>query len=147
LSRLKTDKASVKNLYFYNSLLTFGTENLEASRKPGGKKAVYERNDLRDIADQFGQSILDGDGDGAGYADQIEKYSPARAAQIRAKFKNIFDRAGDGEYTMRVAADIAANARSYSTNSAVASNSSADAAAAKLKEERESREKREKELI
>src|SRR5437764_13742598 len=33
LSRLKTDKASVKNLYFYSSLLTFGTANLEASRK------------------------------------------------------------------------------------------------------------------
>ncbi len=90
-SRLKTDKSSLKNTYFYSSLLTFGFENLEASKKPGGKKTIYTSNDLRDIADQFAQAIMDGTLEiesysAESYASQIDKYAPGRGAQIKAKF-------------------------------------------------------------
>jgi len=93
LSRVKGDKASVKGLYIYKSLLSFGADNLEASKKPGAKKPVYSASDLRDIAEIFAQAILDnttaeGVNAAVGYVDQIEKYAPARAVQIRAKFKN-----------------------------------------------------------
>ena len=89
LSKIKTDHSKIKSGYLYSSLLSFGAENLEASKKAGGKKAIYSQNDLRDIADLFGQTILENTNEDAspeGWADQIEKFSPSRAAQIRAKF-------------------------------------------------------------
>ncbi len=93
LSRIKGDKTSVKGLYVYKSLLTFGAENLEASKKSGAKKPVYTATDLRDIAEVFALAILDnttpeGANAAVGYVDLIERYAPGRAAQIRAKFKN-----------------------------------------------------------
>ncbi len=94
LSRLKSDKASVKNQYVYSSLLRYGASNLDASKKPGGKKAIYSESDLRDIAEQFGQEILDKAGtngeedySGISFVGEIEKYAPGRAAQIRAKLR------------------------------------------------------------
>ena len=101
LSRLKSDKSSVKNSYFYSSLLTFGAENLAASKKPGGKKTIYDSNDLRDIADKFAQVILDGTLEiesysASGYADEIDKFAPGRGAQIRAKFKGNRNGSGTG---------------------------------------------------
>ncbi len=129
LSRLKSDKSSVENIYFYNSLLTFGAANLEESKKPGAKKAVYDRNDLHDIADQFGQTILEGDeelGNAAiSYARQIEKYAPGRAAQIRSKFHDS-NTSSNTSYVMANAANAMANAANTAAygrgNSAVSSN-------------------------
>ena len=91
LNRIKSDKESVKGLYIYSSLLNYGVENLQASRKTGGKKAIYSQSDLRDLADRFAQIILDDKGDegtGMGYVEQIEKFAPGRGAQIRAKYKS-----------------------------------------------------------
>lgn len=93
LSRIKSDKSSVKGLYIYSSLLRFGATNLEASKKSGAKKPIYSSNDLRDLAEQFALAIIeDSTQEGAnaavGYVSQIEKYVPGRAAQIRAKFKS-----------------------------------------------------------
>ena len=45
--------------YLYSSLLSFGKDNLEASTKTGGKKAIYSQNELRDIADKFAQFLLE----------------------------------------------------------------------------------------
>lgn len=92
LSKVKSDKKAVKGLYVFSSLLSYGAENLDASKKPKGKKPIYSQNDLRDIADAFGQAILDADDgeggySGLGFVDQIEKFSPGRAVQIRAKFR------------------------------------------------------------
>lgn len=152
LSRLKSDKSNVKGgTYFYSGLLTFGSANLEASKKPGGKKAVYDRNDLRDIADQFAQIILDGNEalgfSALSYAEQIEKYAPGRGAQIRAKFKNNMPAntvppsvrgMANGIYSTNTVAYNGAN-----TAMGVSSNS----AATKANEEREAREKIEKQMM
>lgn len=91
LSKVKSDKKAVENFYVYKSLLSFGKTNFEASQKPGGKKAVYSRNDLRDIAEQFAQTLLEMDVEqgrymAVGYADEIGEFAPARAVQIRSKF-------------------------------------------------------------
>lgn len=89
LSKIKADRSKIKSGYLYSGLLSFGAENLEASKKAGSKKAIYSQNDLRDIADLFGQMVLDNTSEDASpesWADQIGKFSPSRAAQIRAKF-------------------------------------------------------------
>lgn len=91
LSRLKSEKTTLMNAYLYSSLLSYGIDNFEASKKPGAKKPIYQRDDLRDIAEQFAEVILGGtlsvDSYSVGnYADQIDKFAPGRGAQIRAKF-------------------------------------------------------------
>lgn len=93
LSKMKSDRSSITTPYFYSTLLTFGTSNFETSKKGGGKKAVYSVDDLREIADQFGQMVMEKTVEGdeysaISYAEQIEKYAPNRAAQIRAKFRS-----------------------------------------------------------
>jgi hypothetical protein len=144
LSRLKTDK--VDKPYFYNSLLSFGAENLEASKKPGGKKAVYDRNDLRDIAEMFAQLILDGKSGGAEFADQIDKYSPGRGAQIRAKYKNT--KPDDGYASMMYASNavrMTSNSKSsgsgYGTSD-LSSNSNTVPDSVRIAREREAAEKK-----
>ena len=91
LARLKEEKADKLELWSASSLLDFGNENLKASEKEGGKKAVYTRAELRDIAEAMARAILDRDSDeedpGVQYVDAIEEYHPGRAAQIRSKFK------------------------------------------------------------
>lgn len=93
LSRIKGDRTSVKGLYIFNSLLSYGAANLEASKKPDAKKSIYSQSDLRDLAEVFAQAILystdqEGANAAVGYVDQIERFAPGRAAQIRAKFKS-----------------------------------------------------------
>lgn len=111
LSQMRSDRSSIKSLYFYSNLLGFGASNLEASKKPGGKKAIYSTGDLRDIADQFGQAVLDrpseDDDDSAlGFASQIAKYAPGRAAQIRSKFKKSAGGANDFKTAVNTMSDV-----------------------------------------
>ncbi|MBK6750629.1 MAG: hypothetical protein IPG67_11630 [Acidobacteria bacterium] len=93
LSKISSDRSVVKTPYFFSTLLSYGASNLAESKKPGAKKAIYDANELRDIAEIFAQAVLEiKDVDGSTYgsaqwANQIEKYLPGRAAQIRAKFK------------------------------------------------------------
>ncbi|MEO6655636.1 MAG: hypothetical protein ABIO36_06095 [Pyrinomonadaceae bacterium] len=147
LSRLKSDKSSVKDEYFFSSLLSLGSENLNASKKPGGKKAIYDRNDLRDIADQFAQTILDGDAESgiesAGYLDQIEKYAPGRGAQIRSRFKNIDPKTAN--HVTAIAVNTAANSMAYASNASSGSNS--NSAYEQARKEREGKEKIEKQMM
>lgn len=155
LSRLKTDKTSVKNTYFYNSLLTFGSENLNASKKPGAKKAIFSISDLRDIAEEFAQSILnskdrEGNYSAIAFADQIEKYAPGRAAQIRAKFKgkgsaNTMPPSVRGLSTGIYAANAANTAYNGMSNSN--SNGRVDPELERIAKEREARVKAERELM
>lgn len=91
LSTIKSDKPKIDNLYVYFSLLSFASENFDASKKGDGKKAIYSQSDLRDMAELFGQTILENNEagfSGVGYAELIGKYAPSRAAQIRAKFRS-----------------------------------------------------------
>ncbi|MGQ0543009.1 MAG: hypothetical protein ACT4O9_14325, partial [Blastocatellia bacterium] len=153
LSHLKNTKNSSSNYYIMSSLIEFGSESLEKSRTAGGKKPVFTDVELREIAEVFAQAILnraenDEDFSGFGYASTIEKYQPARAAQIRAKFKPKGVGAGQRNeiafnaaniYTIRGSSNSMANAANAG-NSNSNTNTARDA-------EREEREKIEKQLM
>jgi len=145
LSRLKSETKDIEDFYFYSNLLSFGGSNLEASKKPGGKKAIYSQTDLRDIADLFAQMILLESDAGInylneGYVEQIEKYSPSRAVQIRTKL-----RPNGPVKEMRLdRMTLASNSANTAANTARSnSNTSADAESIA----REEREKREKQMM
>jgi hypothetical protein len=93
LSRIKSDDAAQKNIYLLGSLLTFGDETLDASKGDPKKKPVYERSDLRDLAELLAAQIMKAEATeyypGGQYVSIIEEYAPGRAAQIRARFKNL----------------------------------------------------------
>ena len=89
LSRLKSDRTAVKEVEVYSSLLNFGGESL-SELKPG-KKALFEQNDLRDIAEQFARELLASKEEERSYmadtwSEQIDKFAPGKGAQIRAKY-------------------------------------------------------------
>ena len=91
LKKVITDKQESGDFHVLGSLLSYGSDALENSKKEGGKKAVYNQQELREIAESFGQAILGNEESGSSgleYADDIEKFAPARAAQIRTKYKD-----------------------------------------------------------
>ncbi len=125
LSKISSDRSVVKTPYFYSTLLSYGASNLAESKKPGAKKAIYDATELRDIAEIFAQAVLEiKDIDGSMYgsaqwANQIEKYLPGRAAQIRAKFKNPKGnvpaiKASERDYAANIAANAVPTPRSNS---------------------------------
>src|SRR5687768_3990287 len=59
LSKLKDDKATLGEQYILSSFLTFAGDSFENSKKEGGKKAALNREQLRDLADMLGRSMLD----------------------------------------------------------------------------------------
>lgn len=77
-------------LYVYDSLLDLGTESIEQSENGKKKSALFSQNAMRDIAEILAQEILKRDPSEAAevttYVSNVEKYAPARAVQIRAKF-------------------------------------------------------------
>ena len=90
VSRIKSDKNSVNGIWVYSRLLQYGTESLAASKKPDSKKPPFSEADLRGLADEFAQLLLDTkDFDLATdeFIEQIEKYSPSRGSQLRKNFK------------------------------------------------------------
>jgi len=108
LAQLKKQKYDSADYHYLSSLFSFGAETLDRSKKPNGKRAVFTQQQLSDLADAFAQAILAG-GDGllSFTTDDIEyeasmigKFAPARAAQIRAKYKT------NASPTVTVSSDI-----------------------------------------
>jgi hypothetical protein len=91
ISKLKSDAPNPEGFYFFTSLLSFGEETIGNSKdKKTGKekRPIFSDQNMREIAEILAQEILKRE-DGSefeGYISQIEKYSPARALQIRTKF-------------------------------------------------------------
>jgi hypothetical protein len=146
LSRVKSDKVSGDELWTISSLISFGEETLKQSRTDANKRAIYSQTDLRDIAEVMAQSILDRSADEGGisptYIDQIEKYAPGRALQIKAKFKSM---RGSGSYdygsnvsSVRAISNTASNTAGYDNSGSANANVSP---AQKLREDREKNEK------
>jgi hypothetical protein len=88
LSKAKSDKSKMSDLYILGTLIDFGTESFETSRKEGGKKPVYSQPDLKELANIIATAVLDGETgeEGMAYVGRIERYQPGRAAQIRARY-------------------------------------------------------------
>lgn len=89
LAKFKSDSSKPDRFYYLNSLLALGADNLE---KINGKNKtpMFSQQSLRELADLLAQSILKhegaADGNVATYIAQIERFSPAQAAQIRQKY-------------------------------------------------------------
>ena len=89
--KLKDDNVSLANISFLGSFLRIGAENSEKIKKEGGKKPMFTEQNLRDMAELLGRGIMEAKGgrelyEVANSLELIEKYAPARAVQIRAKF-------------------------------------------------------------
>ncbi|MBA3352633.1 MAG: hypothetical protein H0U23_09455 [Blastocatellia bacterium] len=142
LSRFK--KQSGKELYILSSLIEFGGERLDASRKAGGKRPVYSQSELRELAEVLAQAILtrkdDEEGTALGYVGTVQKYLPGRAAQIRSKFKTT--RTGDVDYSG------SSNSMANAANVMSTSNSNVGSSAYEREmREREEQEKAERKLM
>ncbi|NOT48946.1 MAG: hypothetical protein HOP17_14500 [Acidobacteria bacterium] len=125
-----------------NSFLGAASDSFEASRKEGGKKPMLTQSELRDLADSFGQAILDDkseNSNGLGYVAAIEKYSPSRAMQIKAKLKVSGGARDSNRFT-------AASAPPPDYKGPVVTAGSANSVSEKQERERLEREKAEKEL-
>ncbi len=144
LGRIKADKLEGKDYWVVSSFLSTAGETFEKTKTEGGKKPMLSQAELRDLADVFAQAILSNTDEehssGAQFANEIEKYNPSRAAQIRAKFKSTGAGSGSRGY-----ANNASNAVRIASNSAnaMSNGSSANSVAEK---ERQDREKAEKQL-
>lgn len=93
LSKMKSaDGTRADGFYYYRLVLNLGVENLEKLKDSTEKKLIFSRDSLRQIADLFAQEILRRDFPDISQIESsivlIEKFSPARAAQIRLKFKD-----------------------------------------------------------
>jgi hypothetical protein len=90
LKKIKSVEATSDNFYQLNSLLTLGTENIEQIKKEPGKRPMFSEQAMRDLADLLAQALLKrqnlDNSEMNNFLPQIEKFSPARAAQIRQKF-------------------------------------------------------------
>ncbi|HEY0430121.1 MAG TPA: hypothetical protein VGC76_20225 [Pyrinomonadaceae bacterium] len=90
ISKIKSDGSKSIDFYLISSLLGTGEDNRAKLKEKPGKKPMFSDQSMREIADLLGQEILTHDdtdaADLSGYIAQVEKYSPARAAQIRRKF-------------------------------------------------------------
>ena len=142
VSKIKSDSDSASDFWVTSTFLNTAGESFDKSKAEGGKKPMLDQQGLRDLADAFASAILASDRDypnGAQYADQIGKYNPARAVQIRAKFKNA---AASGDRT------YATNAMASAANSMANADTAANSSNANSRAERErlNREKSEKEL-
>src|SRR5688500_7584936 len=92
LSKIKSQKVESDKFYIAGSFLSLAGASYEGSKAEGGKKAMLSQSDLRDLAEALAQAIMANDteyGHGLQYIDEIEKYSPSRAKQVRAKFKEL----------------------------------------------------------
>ena len=141
LSRIKSDKIKPENFWVVSSLLSFGADTLDSSRKANRKKPVMSEADLRTLADLYGQAILDAKSDDEdsgmhGDISDIERFAPGRAAQIKA-------RRGTGSRGSN-------NSNSYSykqTRTAVNSAGNAVNSAARMVADAEDREKNEQRMM
>jgi hypothetical protein len=92
VSKLKDDKSSLGNLSNLSTFLSLGMANSEKAKNEGGKKPMFSEQDMRDLAEILAQGVLQkketDEFDATSYLALIEKYAPARALQIRAKFPN-----------------------------------------------------------
>lgn len=122
LSRIKAEDVE-SPVYIFSPLLKLAGETLKASAEPNGNKPIYTMQELREISDLFARVILRSEADYGdtflSHAAEIEKYSPSRAAQIRAKFKVKNPNSDSSAYdsNMDAAINTAGKSGSFNSNS------------------------------
>lgn len=81
----------INNLYLFSSVLEMGVENRNALKDKPTQKTMFSDQDLRDLAEITGRKLQDLEPEAistfGGIIENIEKFSPNRAAQLRQKIK------------------------------------------------------------
>jgi hypothetical protein len=124
LSQIKNGKNGANEFWVLSSFLNIAGETLDKSKQEGGKKPLLSQQELRDLADVFAQAILSNNDENMGglhYATEIEKYNPARASQIRAKFR---PRNSGSRGVSADAVNVASNSIAIASNTAYNSSNS-----------------------
>ncbi len=89
LKKMRSIDSTPENFYHLNLLLGLGIENLEKIKKEPGKRPMFTEQSMREIADLLAQALLKRENidnsEIQSYLPQIERFSPARTAQIRQK--------------------------------------------------------------
>jgi hypothetical protein len=100
------DEDGFAGFYVYDSLIDFGESSLKETKNGKDKPAVFSTQSMRDIAEVLAREILKKDADESmdfmAYMSNIEKYAPARAAQIRTKFALKSEKKGAGSGRRKV---------------------------------------------
>jgi hypothetical protein len=114
--KLKETKTERDDYYMLGSFVSLGASNFEKAKKDK-KKTMFTEQMMRDLTDNLGEAILKSEElRGTEYLDEIEKFAPSRAVQIRARIN-------------RQAANSASNRSTYAANAVgVAANSAVMAA-------------------
>ncbi len=91
VSKLKSDSSKPDGFYYLSRVLNTGIENLDAIKAKPNKRPMFSEQSLRDLAELLAQEILKReDAEGSeltSYLNDIERFLPARATQIRQKFE------------------------------------------------------------
>lgn len=89
LKKIKSVDATPDNFYQLNSLLVLGNQNLEQIKNEPGKRPMFTEQAMRELADLLAQALLKRqnleNSEIKSYLPQIEKFAPARAAQLSQK--------------------------------------------------------------
>lgn len=99
LKKIKSVDAKPDNFYHLSSLLALGNQNIEQIKSEPGKRPIFSEQGMRDLSDLLAQTLLKSQeldiSEIKRYLPQIEKFAPARAAQIRQKINAKNAKSGD----------------------------------------------------
>lgn len=117
--KLKDATSDSEEYYMLGTVLQVGADNL-AKAKKDNKKPMFTEQTLRDLTEVLAQLLLkSGEPRGMEYIELIEKFSPSRAVQIRARNNNRNSLSNRSGYASNAVPRIyAANAANVSANSA-----------------------------
>ena len=87
--KLRGESIKPENLYYIGSMLATGVESLEQVKGKSGKKPLFSEQNLRELAEVLAQGFLRSENfesyETTAHLGNIEKFLPARAAQIKQK--------------------------------------------------------------
>ncbi len=90
-AKIKSDRSESES-HLLPTILNFGNRNIEEFKKNPNKKPLFSESDLQAIAEITAQEVLKrpelDDYEVSSYVKSIKPFSPSRAAQIEAKYKN-----------------------------------------------------------
>lgn len=108
--KLKDAKSESEEYYMLGTVLQVGADNF-AKAKKDNKKPMFTEQALRDLTEILAQSLLKSEEPrGIEYIELIEKFSPSRAVQIRARNNNRNSLSNRSGYPSNVAVGIAKTA-------------------------------------
>lgn len=86
LSKAKETKPSEMDVWIIQSLLSFGSDVMDESRKSTDKAQIFSQGELRELGEMLGQALL-ASVDEASETNLalLDKFAPSRAVQIRNK--------------------------------------------------------------